>query len=179
MLRGSTLPVLAAKIAIILAWAALGLLVVRAYVPSPLPISFPTSRNILMVMPEGWGYFTRNPREPVMQFYRLDGKHEPVFEPNFSARYLFGLRRDGRKLGGEAGIVVRMVPAEAWMETRKRLSFEALPDSTVIIHSSIKNPKLCGDFLVQVEDRLPWAWANLRDKVVMPSKVAHVRIVCE
>ncbi len=179
MFRGSDLPVLSAKIAIVTIWAALGLFVVRAYVPSPLPISLPISRNVLMVMPEGWGYFTRNPREPIMQFYRLDGKHEPVFEPNFSARYLFGMRRDGRKLSGEAGFVVSQVRAKAWIVTRKRLSFESLPDSTVIVHNPTGNPMLCGDYLVQVQDRLPWAWAKSRARIVMSQKVAHVRIVCD
>jgi len=132
-----------------------------------------------MLFPEGWGYFTRNPREPVLQLYRLDGQYEPVLVPNFSKRSLFGLRRDGRKVGGEIDFVLKQVPAKAWLITRKRVSFQVSPDSMVVIHNPIEGPTLCGDYLIQLQDRLPWAWARSRESVVMPSKVAHVRILCE
>jgi hypothetical protein len=92
---------------------------------------------------------------------------------------LFGWRRDGRKLGGEVDVVLSQVPQKAWLLTRKPLSFDSLPDSTVVIHNKSDNSKLCGEYLIQIQDRLPWAWAKSRDKTVMPSKVAHVRVVCE
>lgn len=171
--------VLAAKIAIVIAWAALVLFVTRVFLPSPLPVSYPKTRNIFMIFPEGWGYFTRNPREPAIQLYSLEGDHHPVMEPNFSMRSLFGLRRDERRIGGEIDFVLSQVPAKAWLITRKRLSFENLPDTTVVIKRTTQTGMLCGDYLIQLQDRLPWAWAKPRDSVVMPSKVAHVRIVCE
>ncbi len=178
--RSGLMMVLSAKIAIVVGWVALILFVARVFLPSPLPVSYPETRNIFMMFPEGWGYFTRNPREPVLQLYCMDGQHEPVLVPNFSRRFLFGMRRDGRKVGGEVDLVLSQVPAKAWSVTRKRLTFEgSSADSIVIAHNTTESPTLCGDYLIQIQDRLPWAWAKSQDSVIMPSKVVHVRIVCE
>lgn len=171
---------LAVKVAIVVGWVALILFIARAFLPSPLPVGFPNTRNIFMLFPEGWGYFTRNPREPVLQLYSLKGKHEPVLAPNFSRRSLFGLRRDGRKLGSEVDLVISQVPTSAWSTTKEAPAFEACSrDSLVVIHDTITRPTLCGDYLIQIQDRLPWAWARSRGSLIMPSKVARVHVECE
>lgn len=169
-----------AKLAIVACWATFIIFVARTFLPSPMPVSYPKTRNTFMFLPEGWGYFTRNPREPVLQLYGLDAKHEPVLTPNFSTRSLFGLRRDGRRVGGEVDIVLSQVPANAWSTRRGGLNFESyLPDSTVVIQNTVARPTLCGDYLIQLQDRMPWAWARSRDSLIMPSKVARVRVECE
>ncbi|MCK8143447.1 hypothetical protein MW871_16270, partial [Flavobacterium sp. I-SCBP12n] len=63
------------------------------------PINLPLSQQIVLtkILPEGWGFFTRDAREPITRFYTVSGLHLNEKSLVCSGRkYYFGLSRDCR-----------------------------------------------------------------------------------
>ena len=150
-------------------WSVVLLCITLAAVPlNPISLSFDSKMNILSVVPEGWGFFTRNPREPSVHAYkrnenRLTLVNKPMSDPD----YWFGLSRKSRKINMELMGKIRSIPDSVWQQGRPDV-MDTSCDSVYKMSRRNLKPLLLGEYLVIRQNRLPWAWAGGRQMPLMP-----------
>jgi len=168
------------------AWLlAIGVVLTGTLSESPLRPSFPVRINLLTVAPEGWAFFTRDPREPVVVVHAPseagDERWRPLELANFQRANLFGLRRTSRLLTTEVTQLLREVPPEAWTPCRAPVA-ECLAEDSPAVHTAERSspllPALCGPLTIQVRERVPWAWSGSRDRIRMPAKIVRLDVRC-
>ncbi|MFN0140901.1 MAG: SdpA family antimicrobial peptide system protein [Pyrinomonadaceae bacterium] len=156
---------------------------VRAALPYN-PIRLPFGERIVQqLIPQGWKFFTRNPREEDLTVVARNGDNEwvdVVRGPNGSVQNVFGLKRDSRAQGIELGLLTSAVPKDRWGECKQQpsscLNVETTP--SIVAENTMPNPTLCGDLGFVLQEPIPWAWSRARKPVIMPSKVLKMNVLC-
>lgn len=165
-----------------LAWTCVGVLVLFGSV-SDHPLRAPAGlrRGLLLIAPQGWGFFTRDPREPVDRVYRhTPGGWEEITHANSSPRNALGLSRGARAVGVELTAVLGRVPAERWRDCRAPAGdcWPAAAPGGAPVRNPALRPRLCGDILVERRPPVPWAWSRSRSDLAMPARVVRVEVAC-
>lgn len=168
-------------IALTISWTTLFAYSVHAAMPTtPIRLPFEEQLQVSRWLPQGWRFYTRDPREPALHVYDLSAEGvNPVIWPNSHPGNYFGLKRTGRSQGIEAGLIQVQVPEDGWREcnTSPIDCLRSLQPTTRAINTS-PNPSLCGDIGVALVPPVPWAWSHSRQTITMPSRVARVNVVC-
>ena len=164
-------------------WCAGVLLVLSSGpVDSPLRSSRALRRNMIAISPQGWAFFTRDPREPVARLYRAAGPEWSLASyTNSSARSLFGLSRRARALNVELAALLAEVPRDRWMACRSTLETclrEAAPSGVALSNRSTTR-QVCGGFAVERQPPVPWAWSRSAERIHMPSEVVRLDVRCD
>lgn len=171
----------ALAIALALGWGLVAVYAVVGVLPQA-ALTLPAVARVRMVLPEGWAFFTRDPREPDVDVLAWrDGAWTPALRrPLSSARNLFGLSRAGRAQSVELGILVDGLKGVELSSCRGALErcADDLPPATVTIANAQGARTICGDVLVVVREPIPWAWAAVTPRVQMPAKVVRVEVTC-
>lgn len=172
----------ATKIGLAIFWTLLIAYVMAGSITeSPIKLPFKNTINLLAIAPEGWGFFTRNPREPALNIYKHNGiEWTCVNSQNSNPSNLFGLKRDPRIQGVELSFLLQQIPDTLWISCSTELNKFLTENS--IIKLDIKNDtpvkSLCGEVIIQRQPPVPWAWSKSRDNINMPSKVIMLNINC-
>lgn len=168
---------------LLLAWAAIAALAVYPSLPDgPLNLEpedkdgLPTVR---LILPEGWNFFTRNPREQdILLFQKKRSTWKSAIRgPHGRPSNLFGLDRSSRSQGLEYAMLLRQI--SSWEECGG-----AIPRclDTVAVADTLINPSpqatLCGAVGFARREPIPWAWSRSSDTIHMPSKVARASVRC-
>jgi len=150
-------------------------------VDSPLRADFTTRRGMIAFFPQGWAFFTRDPREAVDRAYRPGAPLVPLLYANSSPRNLLGLGRGARTLNVELAALLHELPASAWQSCDAPLErcVEARAGGRVAIVNRFPEPRICGDVVVERQPPVPWAWGRAIDETHMPSKVARLDVRCD
>jgi antimicrobial peptide system SdpA family protein len=133
--------------------------------------------------PQGWKFFTRNPREVHRDVYLRDatGAWKPVSDTlmNTSAANLLGLDRKNRALNVELARLMEGIPNAGWFKT-KGDPIAALDKCAVIktVRNETPQPRICGTVGIVEQPPLPWAWFRDGIKAVMPSRVVKLEVQC-
>lgn len=166
-------------------WSVLILYAVHIELPVnalDLPFESSIKPNLQAVIPEGWGFFTRDPREArLLPYVRPAGAWQAASEgPNGEAWNEFGFNRAARAQGVEMGLLEFAIPTDAWKDCT-----EAIPScldkspASMQVSNPTPHPTLCGDVGLAHRDTLPWAWAaSVLDETSMPSKVVRLTVKC-
>jgi antimicrobial peptide system SdpA family protein len=135
---------------------------------------------MIAVFPQGWAFFTRDPREPVDEAYRPGERLVPILYPNSSARNLFGFSRRARAQNVEMAALLLEVPASAWKECRAplRRCLEVAPGCAVAVANVSVTRQICGPVVVERQPPVPWAWGRSTGRIHMPSKVVRLEVAC-
>lgn len=172
----------------ILGWIALFIYVLVASLPfNPARVGLVSTKDLQfsrIMLPEGFGFFTRNAREPYVLLYeQVDEELECISVRNSSYLNMFGLLRKSRALYIEAGAIFSSLPDSLWTRTvgipiNKFDLFELQPYS---VQNLAPTPILCGEYLLRQVEPVPWAWASTFDEngSGMPSEVIRVNIICD
>jgi antimicrobial peptide system SdpA family protein len=138
-----------------------------------------TKRAVRMFVPEGWAFFTKDPRIPTPLAYRHergDGWRIISAGAPSSPRHVMGFDRGGRAQGTELAMLMSDFTTANWHPCAKNpvtcLS-EIEASDTVVNHS---HRTVCGDVGIVMQDVLPWAWRNA--PTIMPSKVVRIHVTC-
>lgn len=154
------------------------------YNPTQTPSLVNEGINPLRIwMPQGFAFFTRDPREPKMYLYALDGGkwQSATLGPYSRPSNFFGLDRKPRAQLTEYALLLHRAGAtpDKWM------SCEDAPLSClrrVPVTDTLKNtdpvPTLCGVIGFARQDPVPWAWSESQDTIDMPSKILKLKILC-
>lgn len=115
--------------------------------------------------PQGYAFFTRNPREPHINIYEVfkdDSLVQINEKASLSAQNLFGLSRKNRRLNIEfQEVISKILLWENSFEKAKQKSLTLKLDSK-------ESNKICGKYLFVKEERIPWAW--IKNKKLSPKK---------
>lgn len=175
----------AVVIALAMAWSAFILYAVHIELPvNALDLPFESSVKLPLqaLVPQGWGFFTRDPREPRL----LPFRHEAAVwraaseGPNGEPWNALGLNRAARAQGVELGLLENAVPTSAWKQCTADIPgcLDAL-STPIRVANPTPSPTLCGDVGLAQRDVVPWAWAgSVPDETGMPSKVVRLTITC-
>lgn len=145
----------------------------------PLRASYRERQNLIAISPQGWGFFTRDPREPVELIYRWEKGRWLLYSfSNSSLRNLLGVRRAARASSVELQPMLAQVPSERWVDCKGAVDLclrQAAP-ARVKNRSTLK--RLCGRIGVERRPPIPWAWSRHSGDLQMPGKVVQLEAVC-
>ena len=137
--------------------------------------SFSQKVTLLNITPQGWGFFTKDPREEQLIVCKLKNDTPRRFtKTHSSSSSFFGLSRKNRFTAMEAANLAAQINDTLWntMEGRKFILEKNAPTDTVI--NRIKPITIEGDFFFVKQERIPWAWAG--NAIVMPYKYIKVYV---
>ena len=150
-------------------WALiLGVSLVASVSERPFNIPIVARSSLIAIAPQGWGFFTRNPREPVLGvFRRRNGVWREFSLRVGQAKYLFGLNRRARLYSLEIGEILPAIPLDHWHpcaeEAQDCLNKLPLPEAPISVPRRVPIDKaLCGTLALQLSEKLPWVWSSQR-----------------
>lgn len=166
---------------IVLLWSILIGSVMLAALPRN-PISLPYVPKLLIktFVPQGWSFFTRNPRENLIYIYKRTGdtwaQSSDVI--NGSAKNYFGASRKARAMGSEYALLFSLAGVK-WdsCATGKLSCVEE--SKKLIVRNKLTAPQLCGEFLFVSRSPVPWAWSAHAAEIELPFQYVLVDFVCE
>ncbi|WP_258101254.1 SdpA family antimicrobial peptide system protein [Marinoscillum pacificum] len=146
------------------------------------PITISSSRGLWVgsLFPEGFKFFTKNPREPVVQIYEkgLDGSWEVIRHyPNFKSQNLFGIKRESRAIGLEVANILKYIKPEEMISIARR-ELKNIDIDLINVPADENSPIMCGEFLISSEEPIPWAWLSSFDMQNQKLNVVHINIDC-
>jgi len=145
------------------------------------------SRSIKLLMPEGWGFFTKNPQEPRI-YYLINKENKWVMDPNTRRANLhnfWGLKKRPAHYGVLYYTqVLKRIPMATWLKLTDRSFSKLNLSGPCIIPFNIKVAKTYQEELpnqlVIVKRRiLPWAFRDFRDQTGDSVMVAKVNLIYE
>jgi antimicrobial peptide system SdpA family protein len=151
---------------------------------NPIKLREKVKLEIQTVMPQGWAFFTKNPREPIIVAYGLQGNHwQQINGSGGSIKYLLGLNRAGRAVSVEISTIIAQIPESSWISSRlslpefiDSLHIQGIQKLSIKAKNSKNGGKCSGQIIIQRTTIPPWAWSTLRKEVIMPSEFAIVYV---
>lgn len=151
------------------------------YNPLRLPYARELSDILTTAAPQGWRFFTRDPREPRTRLLtKAGGRWESAsLGPTSRPVLAFGLNRRARAQGMEHAWIVSRARAVDWADCDEEV-VRCLDDRDVAarIENRVPRPTLCGRVGVVRQSVLPWAWRASRGSLRMPSQVVVFEVDC-
>lgn len=142
------------------------------------------NRQVYTFIPQGWAFFTRNPREAQIQLYQADhlGGWRKVNHFHAHRSNFFGLSRKTTALITELQYIKMNDLKDSYFinceSNYQRGIVGCVPDTTYTVLNKFEKPILCGEYIMTLQEPVPWAWSKSMDKVMMPSKVIRLNIQC-
>ncbi len=144
---------------------------------NPLSISYKESKLVFTLMPQGWGFFTRNPRELQTLIYQKVGQNfELVNKSGSEPEYLFGLSRTSRRKNIEFGQIFSKIPDSLWIDCPSKRILECNPEKVHHFKNQYTNPVCLGEFLLISKEPIPWAWSKSYYDIDMPFKFCKIHV---
>jgi len=149
---------------------------------NPIKLPYASEIRISRWVPQGWAFFTRNPREDdTLLFERSATGHwvSAMAAPHAQSRNVFGLNRKSRAQQIEMAVLFYEVPEDAWGVCESAPQ-ACLANATVsdTVENTSPRPTLCGDVGIARQPPVPWAWSASAGSITMPSKVARLKVNC-
>ena len=150
---------------------------------NPIKLRYPffSQRKVTLIAPQGWSFFTKNPRDEDIYLYRIeDTELHPVSIVNMQASQVFGVDRENRLISTKLLKITGGIPAKNWLNYRgdvaafvKSMGAECFD----VLNMRVKEPSLCGRYCVVLQKPVPWSWSGL-DNINMPSRFAIINFNC-
>lgn len=122
----------------------------------------PTRQFFVRVLPQGWSFFTDDPKEPMLEVYAVHHEFGRNILSNFllpSGDYCFGASRYARALLYQMKSVVPQVPVADWKsgigDFRDSLR-QVLVQKTTLRRNNKYSLLPPGNYLLVYADRVPW-----------------------
>jgi antimicrobial peptide system SdpA family protein len=132
--------------------------------------------------PQGWSFFTKDPREEKQTVYVRRGSawELVLLAPHDRPANILGLRRKSRAQGVEMALLLSgNAPAEDWHACTAPLQecLAQLPPGRAVRNTS-PAPTMCGSVAIVLQKPIPWAWATSPRPVTMPSRILSLEVSC-
>ena len=155
--------------------------IVLASIPyNPLRLSNNEKKTVLILAPQGWSFFTKNPREEEILLYKKVKNTWVKWDKSLSdPAFCFGASRVGKKIISEKFQIANQIKdSTSWtngdLANSMFFVFNKLP--VLKISALSKDPILSGDFILVKQKNVPWAWSKKYNCITMPYKCVHVFI---
>ncbi|HEY8174735.1 MAG TPA: SdpA family antimicrobial peptide system protein [Gemmatimonadaceae bacterium] len=171
-----------ATVALSVGWLLVGIYSAFTALPdSPIRLPFAKQVDMNTWMPQGWGFFTRDPREDrTLVLVQTNGTWKSAYlAPHARFSNVLGLDRASRGQGVELGEFMHWMKLKTWARC-KDTPVECLDRVPVFarLENKYPRPTLCGTIGLVVQKPVPWAWSRMPTPVIMPSVVAKLEVVC-
>jgi len=166
---------------LVLAWLAIVVVIVLGVLPqSAILTTYHFRKTLVAAVPEGYGFFTRDPQETRVLIYRWDGrKVTPANEADYRGFGFAGLSRKSSTRGLEMKVAMTAVPKDRWTPCKSAIEpclRESLVPTKIV--PAMSSRTLCGRFVLRQQKPVPWAWARSSHRIQMPSTIALVDYDC-
>jgi antimicrobial peptide system SdpA family protein len=151
---------------------------------NPASIGLSGKKIITGIIPQGWAFFTRDPREAQVILYKVTqhGELEPIPQRHTQSHNIFGLKRESTKILLELQFIKEQLTDSTFENTRWNYQANRTGIYPLHIHevvNKIKEPILCGNYVLVIQDYIPWAWSGYMQTIQMPAKAINIRIRCD
>lgn len=167
-------------IGLILFWSVAVIIIGLSALPlNPLSLKYVNKINIFSIVPEGWGFFTKNPREPQYYLYKKTApdKFELITVSSSDKTNYFGLKRTSRVINSELFEILRQINDSLWQKNGgSEASIDLHCDNNISVQNLSKSPNLKGLYTVISQERIPWAWSSSYKSIVMPYRKINILI---
>ncbi|NRQ31657.1 SdpA family antimicrobial peptide system protein [Nonomuraea sp. NN258] len=167
------------------AWATVIVYVVVSQLPATaveLPAQRSVGREIRVVAPQGWAFFTKSAREPREVLWRaVTGRWEPAMRaPHAEPRNALGLNRASRAEAVDLGLLTSAVPKERWSNCESGAVADCLAayGTPVPVTNPAPEPLVCGEVGLSRQRPLPWAWSDAAARTGIPASVVRLEVAC-
>lgn len=149
----------------------------------PTVLDFPTSfrQTVHTVVPEGWGFFTKDPQDPEILPYKLVDERWRLVQRQgaWHPDTVFGWDRVAREQGLELGLLSQQVPRAAWLNctNRPETCLSEIPVE-LRVTDAVADPTMCGTAAIVWQTPLPWSDAHASRDVIEPSSIAKFSVSC-
>jgi antimicrobial peptide system SdpA family protein len=129
------------------------------------------------MIPQGWGFFSKSPRDTTLYVEELDGAKD-IQWPNNSPSNLFGIKRTGRSQGVELGLLRTKLQDADWVSCKNGID-ECKNDLKFIqVTNETPKPTVCGKYILYEQEPIPWAWNSMVTVENNSSNAVKVDIEC-
>ncbi|TGA96349.1 SdpA family antimicrobial peptide system protein [Sporolactobacillus shoreae] len=145
--------------------------------PNPLKLPFENNLGLNAWFPQGWGFFTRDPRSVNDYVYNLDNDRSAVAWPNNSVRNLFGISRYGRAQGIELGLIESKIPESAWKTYNGNIEkYFKNTQVKLTVDNPTPHATISGKIGIVRKHPIPWSWSKQSKYINMPYKIVVVNV---
>jgi antimicrobial peptide system SdpA family protein len=138
------------------------------------------NREIQFLFPQGWAFFTKDPREEQTRFYKLSKNDLQELDfKNGSINSSFGISRKNRIMLIETAQIVNQIDNSLWVDLKSKEDLETYKDTTKsleIINFVNKAEIENGDYVILKQRPVPWSWRENKDNLFMPAKAIKIKL---
>lgn len=127
-------------------------------------------------IPQGWGFFTRNPREEQLNFSKYNYKDNTFTKIDIytgSAKHLFGLSRAGRFKGRELIIILEKAKKDS-LDWKKTNNIDSFLVKQVFCNKEEVSIIDTGIYCIERFEPIPWAWSSVQTQQDIPKKYSFI-----
>lgn len=164
-------------------WLFLGIIFFVGMMPeTPLNINKNLKKQLSMVFPNRWVFFTKDPTEDYIYILRKTKQGYGFYEnfPNSSLSNVFGMISYQKAAGLEYGIIANQIDDNLWSNNNGGRTFLQLlkEENTKILELKRTDQitSLSGEFVFVKIEPVPYVWRNKIDRFAMPSKFVRIKI---
>jgi len=126
--------------------------------------------------PQGWGFFTRDPKEKLIDIYKIHGSELiKLTIPNSSMSNYFGFSRKSRKIAMEVSVILSKLKDIKWEISYKNNSIVNNTPPYLLDKSNLYYLSH-GDYLLVRRTLTPWAWYG-RKKNFIPFETIRIQVM--
>lgn len=146
---------------------------------SQLLLNEKTKETLVKIFPEGWGFFTKNPKDPEYKIYIIvKNKLQLLSLTNQSIENKFGFSRKSRMIGYEISTLLSDVQENEWIKDTTKNINTHLNDKIIKIKNKYKFKHLnTGTYIIKRCRPVPYAWAKQNQEINNPFTVVKIKIL--
>lgn len=142
-------------------------------------INHTDKKSIVFSLPQGWGFFTKNPQTLSADCYLIDeNKLERKTISNSSWKNFLGLSRKSRYYGFELSQILNIIPTDQWIDSKgnfKKINFYNHPTYTIRDENlNLLVYQYSKKYLIILKEPIPFSWAKLGQEEYQPFKYVEL-----
>lgn len=149
---------------------------------NPIQKQINSKKIVYTLVPQGWAFFTRSPREAQILIYRNEkGIFKKENHTHSSVYNLLGLSRKSSVIMSEMQLVRYEIPNKLFSNTKWNYQnnyMGYIPKEIFKFKNKVDNPILCGEYLLVLQKPIPWAWSSSILEIEMKAKIIRIKIEC-
>ena len=136
-------------------------------------------KNISLIFPQGWGFFTKNPRDLVLEIYIIKNKKLYYIDvSNLSLKNKFGFSRSSRVIGYELSTIASKIQKNEWKESTNKDINNHINDKAIILQNNATfNYLKKGEYLIKAFKPIPYAWSKSKQEKFNPISVVKIKMI--
>jgi antimicrobial peptide system SdpA family protein len=139
--------------------------------------------RLLSAVPEGWAFFTRDPKEEYLKVYEKTGdKWSLYILPTGAVSNILGLSRKTRFANQELGVILPGIKESDWrnvsgdyIDSLNSPKYDTI--APLKIKAPSRYPLLSGTYILQKIKPIPYAWFKSDPGILMDSRICKIEVI--